>query len=206
MSTIDNETVDSPNDAVDETETDVEETDVEETDTDTNEGTQDEPVEGEDDVARLKEQNKKLFERAKKAEGFVKDRNGNWVKKTEEKPKSQPKAPATAPKEEITAKDAIVLMKAGVDSEEDIDEVVRYAKFENISVVKALESKILKTILSNRKEERETAEATHTGGGKRGVTKASDDTLVQNADKGIYPDDPAELARARLNKRLGKKN
>lgn len=32
----------------------------------------------------LEEQNKKLFARAKKAEGFVQDSNGNWVKK--EKP------------------------------------------------------------------------------------------------------------------------
>lgn len=33
-------------------------------------------------VVALEEQNKKLFERAKKGEGFVKDSAGNWIKKT----------------------------------------------------------------------------------------------------------------------------
>lgn len=38
-------------------------------------------------VAALEEQNKKLFERAKKAEGFVKQEDGTWAKKTQTAPK-----------------------------------------------------------------------------------------------------------------------
>jgi len=44
--------------------------------------TDDTTGESEVDVAKLQEINKKLFERAKRAEGFVKDQDGNWVKKT----------------------------------------------------------------------------------------------------------------------------
>jgi len=40
-----------------------------------------------EDVETLKENNRKLFARAKKAEGFVQDKEGNWVKK----PKTAPK-------------------------------------------------------------------------------------------------------------------
>lgn len=38
------------------------------------------------DVDALKEQNKRLFARAKKAEGFTQDAQGNWVKR--EKPQT----------------------------------------------------------------------------------------------------------------------
>lgn len=41
-----------------------------------------------DEVKALKENNKKLFERAKKAEGFVKQPDGSWVKKA--KPTDKP--------------------------------------------------------------------------------------------------------------------
>ena len=41
----------------------------------------------EERLARLEEQNKKLFARAKKAEGYSQDSDGNWVKKEQPKPK-----------------------------------------------------------------------------------------------------------------------
>lgn len=44
----------------------------------------DDSLDAEAKVQALEEQNKKLFARAKKAEGFIQDSNGNWVKK--EKP------------------------------------------------------------------------------------------------------------------------
>lgn len=42
----------------------------------------------EEEIAKLKETNAKLFERAKKAEGFVRDADGNWVKKEQPKPQA----------------------------------------------------------------------------------------------------------------------
>lgn len=192
MSIIDDEIVDSPNDTGEDTELEesVEDDSIEDTEPDDTSDDKDS-----DDVEKLKEQNKKLFERAKKAEGFVQDKDGNWVKKEPKKPASPKQEKKEA---ELSAKDAIVLMKAEVDNDEDIDEVVRYAKFENISIAKALESNVIKNILAERKEERKTAEATHTGGGKKGATEVSGEDLLANANKGDYPDDPTKLAEAAM--------
>lgn len=75
----------------------------------------------EEQVAALTDQNKKLFERAKKAEGFVQDSEGNWVKK-------QPAEPAKASSFtsektnpiDILRHDAFKLSREGYD-EDDIE-------------------------------------------------------------------------------------
>lgn len=100
-------------------------------------------------------------------------------------------------KGDISAKDAILLMKANVDNEEDIDEVARFAKFQNITIGAALQSKTMKTILAERQEERKTAEATHTGPSKKGSSKLTDAQIIENAAQGKFPEDPADLVRAR---------
>lgn len=46
----------------------------------------------EEKLAALEEQNKKLFARAKTAEGFIQDSDGKWVKKEKPAPISEPQA------------------------------------------------------------------------------------------------------------------
>lgn len=72
----------------------------------------------EDRVAQLEEQNRKLFERAKKAEGFVKDSEGNWVKK--EKPQTQNinNTQAQVKPLDILRSDEMKLHRMGYDEEE----------------------------------------------------------------------------------------
>ena len=68
-------------------------------------------------LAKLEETNKKLFARAKEAEGFTQDTEGNWVKKTV----VQPIIEATVPKpSDILKADEFKLYRQGY-SESEID-------------------------------------------------------------------------------------
>lgn len=71
---------------------------------------------------RIKEQNARLFERAKRAEGFTKDSDGNWVKK--EKPQSDDITSKQGHKpSDILKADEFKLYRQGY-SEEEIDLVM----------------------------------------------------------------------------------
>lgn len=112
----------------------------------------------------LEAKNKQLFERAKKAE--------------EKKPE---------PTEGLTAKDALTLAKADIH-EDDIEDVLSWAKFKNIPVADALKDPTMKTTLSIRAEERRSALATQTGSG-RGAQKVAGEDLLRKAElTGEVPD------------------
>lgn len=105
----------------------------------------------EDDAEALKEANRKLFARAKKAEGFVQDKEGNWVKKT---PKPAPKPVENnsggdgqnkPPAETIDPLEQAQLANAIRDlSPEEIQEAKDIAKGKGITVLKALETPAFK--------------------------------------------------------------
>ncbi len=123
------------------------------------------------------------------------------AEKAEKGKKTQP-APE-AKKGDLSSKDLIAIMNAKVP-EDDIDEVVDYAKFKGISVGEALKSSTIKATLSERAEQRNTAAATNTGTVRRGNAKVSDDVLLSEAQKGKLPesdDDIARLIGARSKKR-----
>jgi hypothetical protein len=67
-------------------------------------------------IAALEEQNRKLFERAKKAEGFVKDSEGNWVKK--EKPQQNITNTQIPKPSEILRSDEFRLHRQGYTEDE----------------------------------------------------------------------------------------
>ena len=94
-----------------------------------------------------------------------------------------------AKKEESTGlsnRDILTLAKADIH-EDDLDEVLDYARFKDISIAEALKSPVIKTTLSTNDEYRKTAAATNTGSNKRSTTKVSDQQLLANASKGILP-------------------
>lgn len=74
-----------------------------------------------EDVGKLKEQNKKLFERAKKAEGFEKQPDGSWVKK--EKP--QPKPQENITRNEYTLNDEVVDLRLDGYSKQEVDFIMK---------------------------------------------------------------------------------
>lgn len=149
---------------------------------------------------KVDENNKQLYARTKKAEGFELV-DGKWVKPaspTERKPE------ATEPsKDKLNSLDVIAIMNSKVP-EDDIEEVVEYATFKGISVAEALKSPIVKTLLAEKAEMRKTAEGANTNGGKRGNAKLSDELLLANARKGIYPESEEDMKRLTIIQRANR--
>lgn len=106
----------------------------------------------------------------------------------------QPKTEAKIYQGDLTAKDTIAIMEAKVSSD-DIDDVVEYAKFKKISIPEALKSNVVKTMLAEKVEMRNTASAANVGSSKRTTSKVSDDILLSKASKGEFPDNDADLQR-----------
>jgi uncharacterized protein YdbL (DUF1318 family) len=148
------------------------------------------------EVETLREQNKKLFARAKKAEGFVQDKDGNWVKPAT-KPQPKPQAQPSEKQDGFDLEDVAVLVQK-VPVKEDRELVKDYANFKKISLEKALGETVIQAELKDRAEKRQTAEATNTGTQRRGTSKPSPDQVMDRAAKGQLPENPEDLADAWL--------
>lgn len=153
---------------------------------------------GSEDLETLQEKNKRLFERAKKAEAEAKLLKAERLKREEQAKVPQPPVETPSKKQDgLTALDAIAIAKANIH-EDDVEEVVRWAKYNNITIKDALKDKTMQTILRDKEEIRSTANATSTGAARRNTSKPSPESILENAAKGIFPEDPAALAEARL--------
>lgn len=146
-------------------------------------------------VEDLKKKNQELYEQLKKAKGFVRNENGEWVKK---EPKVEPKLePETKPEVKtstMSETDMLAVVRADVD-DQDLEYVKKYATLEGISISEALKSPELKEILKTKQEVRKTAEATNVGASRKPALKVSDETLLEKASKGDLPESDAELER-----------
>lgn len=98
-----------------------------------------------EELAKLKEQNKKLFERAKKAEGFV-FKDGQWVK-LEAKPQPKPQSNAQS-----DISDELRLIARGL-SEEDIDQAKVIAKGRGVSLPEALKDPLFNSYKVGKEEQ-----------------------------------------------------
>lgn len=153
---------------------------------------------------KLIELNQQSYARTKKAEGFVKGDDGKWTKPAAVTPETktvEQSAQTVQPAKtnDISTDDLLVLIDAKIPRE-DIDEVKRFAKFNNISIGDALADITMQSILERRQETRGVAAATHTGGGRRGTSAPSVDDMLSEARKGNLPDsaeDIAAITRAR---------
>ena len=85
--------------------------------------------------------------------------------------------------------------------DEDIELVQDWAKFKSISLAEAKKVPHIQELLRTRQEERKTAQAANTGGGRKGTSKISGDEFLQDFQKtGKLPDsyeDMKKLAEAR---------
>ncbi len=150
--------------------------------TETEEETVETPDEEKEALKREKEElenkNKQLYERLKKLENKPSDTDG------------------------LSSKDVIFLAKTDIH-EEDIAEVTDLAKLKKISVAEAY--KYLKPVLDVREEERKTAQATQTKGG-RGTSTTKPEELLRRASQGQIPQDDEgieALVAAREAQRIG---
>lgn len=106
--------------------------------------------------------------------------------------------PKSEEKGNLSSKDIIAINRANIH-EDDLDEIVDYAKYKKISIAEALKSSVITTLLNDKAEQRKTAEATNTRPASRSSTKVSDEDIVLKSEKGEIPEDPEVLARARWN-------
>ena len=96
---------------------------------------------------------------------------------------------------QTSTKDLMALMENKV-STDDISDVEEYAKFKKVSFSDALKSPILKAILADKTEKRNSANATSTGSTKKSPSKLSDEALFERAEKtGQLPDSDEDLQR-----------
>src|SRR3990167_6565943 len=148
--------------------------------------------------ADLKRTNQELYEREKKAKGFVRGSDGKWIKPEPKENKEE----KTETKSELNLKDIRALQDVHDD---DVDEVVEYAKFKGVSIAEAKKSPVIQAHLRTKEEERATAQATNTGGGKRTTSKNTPEAILERAESGQLPEDDEgikALSEARLQQKL----
>jgi hypothetical protein len=135
-------------------------------------------------------------ERDWKAEAEREKARADKAEATIVKAKAKPKVATQT--DGLTTSDILALAKADI-ADEDIDEVLEWAKFKKISISDALKSSSIKATLTEKAEERKSAQAVHTTGGRRAGGTVSDERLLSDASKGIMPDSEEDIARiARL--------
>ena len=135
------------------------------------------------ELASLKEES----EKAKKAQELA-DNYKIRAEKAEKELKGS-KVNNPEPEQSLTPKDTLALVDAKVSSE-DIEEVTRVAKILGKPIAEALKDKTMQTILSERVEERKSAEIAQTGKNQRGVSKVTGADLLDKAEKtGEMPED-----------------
>ncbi len=155
----------------------------------------DEPeVEPKDDsveeVDALKQRNQELYEQLKKAKGLIRDpKSGHWVKKDQSIKEVLPTKDT-----DITLTELHSLLKANVQ-EEDTQEVRLYARSHGITITEALKLPEVKALLGVKVEYRRTSEAANTRTSRYGASKVTDDALLNNASKGVMPDNEEDMAR-----------
>ena len=115
-------------------------------------------------------------------------------KKRAEKAEKKSKTPAPSNDSGMSALDIIAISKADV-AEEDLDEVLDYAKYKGISIAEALKSNVVKATLTDNAEHRKSAEAVSTGSTRRGSSQVSDERLLENASNGNLPSSDADMNR-----------
>lgn len=140
--------------------------------------TTDEQVDSEESTESVEE----MRERLAKAEELA-DNYKVRAEKAEKKAKEAKVETKVEPKSDgLSSKDTIAIINAKVH-EDDIDEVMEYARFKKISISEALQSSVIKASLAERQEHRSTAQATNTGKARSGSSKLSGEAVLDKARK-----------------------
>lgn len=134
-----------------------------------------------------------LAEKAKKADEIALNQKIRAEKAEQELKKAKPAGGEEPPKkEELSLKDIRALQDVHDD---DVEHITDYAKFKKISIAEAKKLPEMQAYLKTRGEERQSAEAAHTGGGGGGSSKPSSEALMEKARKGDLPESDDEIKR-----------
>lgn len=124
-----------------------------------------------------------------KAEEIARDQKIRAEKAEQEAKQNRPEK-----KDDLSTEDLYALIEAKVPKE-DMEEVKRAAKLLGKPIAEALNDTVVKTILSQRAEVRESALAADTGGSKRTTTKETGEDLLLKAKKGQFPTDDSDISK-----------
>lgn len=80
-------------------------------------------------------------------------------------------------------------------ADEDVDEVLDFAKYKGISVAEAKASPVMQTLLKTKTEERATANASSTGNSKKGSKRNSGKELLNDFKQGKVPESDEDIAK-----------
>lgn len=147
---------------------------------------EDETEETQEEESDESDNNEKLTALEKKVKELEAQKN-HW--KTKASKKAEVKT-----EDGLSQNDLYALIKNDVH-EDDIDEVVEYSKLKKISVKEALQSGVVKAILKEKEETRQTAQVANTGTSRKSNTSKDVDTLVTKARKGELPQSPEEMKK-----------
>lgn len=153
-------------------------------------------------VIDLEEKNRQLFARAKKAEGFDQDADGNWIK-TIIKEKTESKK---FEKSSSLDYGQLAYLKANnIESDEDISFVEEESEKSGLELKDLLKNEYFQAKLAKRQKEIEVKEATPIG--TRRSTSAPRDSVEYWNKKGELPGwDQRELRIKVVNSRMKKDN
>lgn len=126
--------------------------------------------------SELEAKNRQLFERAKKAEGFEKDEDGNWIKYIEKISKEKPKAEKKPEKSGDIDYGLLAFYNSKTDSlkiehEDDVSFLKKSLDEFGKPLTELLQNKYFLGELKDRQEMRAVKEATPSSTGRTGVTK-----------------------------------
>lgn len=126
-----------------------------------------------DDVEALKEQNRQLFARAKKAEGFI-QKDGKWIKRDAPVKKVEPTVSAVSSNDDVDARVNAVLEKReleALDVSDDLKkQIATFAKVSGLSVKQALKSDYIQFL---KDKEETNADRASLPTGRKGATRSS---------------------------------
>lgn len=138
----------------------------------------DDPVALKEQLAKKDEQNRRLFERAKKAEGFVKGEDGKWVKKASAAPAAPvaPK-PADQPNAQAPSAEELRLIARGL-SDDDIEQAKAISAGKKISLTDALKDPLFVAYQEKQAEQKKRDAAKLPA--SRGSGQGGDEPIVKS--------------------------
>lgn len=156
-----------------------------------------EVIEETDSNETVEESVDEVRERLQKAEELANNYKIR-AEKAEKQAKTQPKVETG-----LSSKDTIALINAKVH-EDDVDDVIEYARFKKIPIGEALKSTVIKASLKEKEELRNTANATNTGRTRTPNSKVSGESLLDKAQKTGEIPESDEALKAMLDARYKK--
>ena len=145
-----------------------------------------ESVETNEELTKAQELASNYKIRAERAEQALKAAKAQKTEKTE----------TVTPKNDDLSLSAIRALQDVHD--DDVDEVIGYAKFKGVTIAEAKKSSVIQNLLKVHTEERASAEAAATNTNKRRVQKDSDESVLSNFSQGKVDEDPEKVVLAQL--------